>query len=133
MKNSIVLLIVISVSFLFSPISKAQVSDNAVGAIPFSDKAPKLLSLDIIELPIPETNVIRYFDVNKVDSSETLYVYECYDRTGSSFLSSEPPTKELRYGCPICKLAKPERFNTGFYRTCWRCGGKGYLVSNSGK
>jgi hypothetical protein len=133
MKTSIIFFILISASFLFSPNIQAQISDNAVRAVSSIDKAPKELNLDIIDIPIPETNAIRYIDVDKVAKSEMLYVYECYDRNGNSFLTSGPPTKELRYDCPICKIAKPERFNTGQYRTCWRCGGKGYLVSNPEK
>jgi hypothetical protein len=133
MKTSIVFLILISASFFFSPNSQSQVSDIAVRAISSIDKTPKEIKLDIIELPISETNVLRYFEVDKVDKSETLFVYEYYDRDGNKYPPIRPPTKELRYECPVCngnRVLQTYKFN---HKTCWRCNGDGYLISNSGK
>jgi hypothetical protein len=69
--------------------------------------------------------------------SITLYEYERYDKDGNTYMSAETPTPELRYECPICKgamvLNKSSKNRVPIMVSCWRCAGKGYLVSNSGK
>jgi|GEM_PF-5021845 hypothetical protein len=68
----------------------------------------------------------------------TYYEYDRYDKDGNSYKSIEAPTTELRYECPICKGAavlnkRENRTGVPVMVTCWRCNGKGYLVSYSGK
>jgi hypothetical protein len=66
----------------------------------------------------------------------TLYEYERYDQNGNTCISIEAPTTELRYDCPVCKGARVLNIkSTGVpvNVSCWRCNGKGYLVSNTGK
>lgn len=65
----------------------------------------------------------------------TLYEYERYDQNGNTCISIEAPTTELRYDCPVCKGARVLNIkSTGVpvNVSCWRCSGKGYLVSNPG-
>ncbi|HEY5125355.1 MAG TPA: hypothetical protein VIL99_13105 [Ignavibacteria bacterium] len=76
----------------------------------------------------------------KVSQGEsiTLYEYDRYDKDGNTYKSIEAPTTELRYECPICKGASVLNINSvknsvPIMVSCWRCNGKGYLVSNSGK
>jgi DnaJ-class molecular chaperone len=45
---------------------------------------------------------------------------------------------ELRYDCPICKGAavlnvRNNKNGVPVNVSCWKCNGKGYLISNSGK
>lgn len=67
-----------------------------------------------------------------------LYEYYRYDQNGNYYKSIELPTTELRYDCPICKgstVLNVRNSNNGVpvNVSCWRCNGKGYIVSNSGK
>jgi len=68
----------------------------------------------------------------------TYYEYDRYDKDDNSYKSIEPPTTELRYECPDCKGAmvlnkRENRTGVPVMVTYWRCNGKGYLISNSGK
>jgi hypothetical protein len=65
----------------------------------------------------------------------TYYNYDRYDKDGNYYMSVEKPTTELRYECPICKGAcvLKSRNNVPVMIQCWRCNGKGYLISNSGE
>ena len=83
------------------------------------------------------------FAQNKTETATTadtlkttvLYKYDRYDKGGNRYISIEPPTPELRYDCPICKGARvlnDRSFGVPVVQKCWRCNGKGYLVSNSG-
>jgi len=70
--------------------------------------------------------------------SVILYEYDRYDKDGNKYLSIEPPTTELRYDCPVCKGTSFQNIRKGnnsvpVYVSCWRCNGKGYLISNTGK
>lgn len=133
MKTSLVFFILISLSFLFSLNISAQVSHNPEQAEKAIDRVPGELNLDINKIPISETNVIRSFEVDKVDKGEMLYVYEYYDKNGNSVPSLEPPTKEFRYECPICKGGRVLLVSKFNHKTCWRCNGNGYIVLNNGK
>ena len=67
-----------------------------------------------------------------------LYEYDRYDQNGNNYKSIEAPTTELRYDCPVCKGAKVlnvknSKNGVPVNVSCWRCSGKGYLVSNTGK
>jgi len=129
----IILFIFSFASFFLTQNSNSQVLNNAQRAEYITEIGPKGLFIDFNEIPIPETNVYRTFGDSKVDKSDDLYVYEYYDRNGNSYLSIEPPTKELRYECPVCngdRVLQTYKFN---HKTCWRCNGNGYLISNSGK
>ena len=120
--------------FFFTPNINAQVSYDAQRADTSIDKVPKKLNLDINKIPISETNVIGYFEADKVDkNNEMLYVYEYYDKNGNSVPSLEPPTKEFRYECPICKGGRVLLVSKFNHKTCWRCNGNGYIVLNPGK
>jgi hypothetical protein len=133
MKTSLIFFILISLSFLFSLNITAQVSHNPEQAEKAIDRVPRELNLDINEIPVSETNVIRYFEVDKVEKSDIYYVYEYYDKNGNSVTSLEPPTKEYRYECPICKGERVLQVSKNNHKTCWRCNGSGYVVSNPGK
>ena len=68
----------------------------------------------------------------------SLYEYEKYDQNGNYYKSIEAPTTELRYDCPICKGAavlnvRNNKNGVPVNVSCWKCNGKGYLISNSGK
>jgi hypothetical protein len=84
------------------------------------------------------TNAQIKTNINQADSI-TLYQYDYYDKDGNNHYSIEAPTPELRYECPICKGASRLYIRNNNYSVpvnavpCWRCNGKGYLVSNSGK
>lgn len=74
----------------------------------------------------------------KANRAETItfYKYDIYDKDGNKYESVEAPTTELRYDCPICQGARvlnKNRNGISSVITCWRCNGKGYLVSNPGK
>ncbi len=71
----------------------------------------------------------------KAKAVVTLYEYDRYDENGNTCLSVEAPTNELRYDCPVCKGARAlniQRTGVPVNVKCWRCNGKGYLISNSG-
>ncbi len=73
---------------------------------------------------------------DSASKASTFYVYERYDKDGNTFISIEPPTTEIRYTCLICDGARVlSTRNTGVPVNilCWRCNGKGYLVSSKGK
>ncbi|MFA5012716.1 MAG: hypothetical protein WC644_12300 [Ignavibacteria bacterium] len=73
---------------------------------------------------------------DSTSNASTFYVYERYDKDGNTCFSIEPPTTEIRYDCPVCDGARVlSTRNTGVpvNIVCWRCNGKGYLVSSKGK
>jgi hypothetical protein len=143
-----VFFILLFLVIIFIGSSIAQISRKAERAELLAIQKLKKLDVSYFNFTFSDSPVIRdtrIFDENgkRIDkinsnSSPDTYVYEGYDKDGNSVGILGAPTKELRYECPICKGAsvlniRNVKFGIPVMVSCWRCNGKGYLVSNSGK
>lgn len=60
------------------------------------------------------------------------------DKDRNDFMSTQKPTTEMRIECILCKGTTVLNYRNGYNGTsylirCWRCAGKGYIISPSGK